>query len=95
MEKHYVRAVCAHLDKLRIPYTLEHEFELKIEGALLGKFKVDLFVDRKIVVEFKATDRLTNDHKMQLLRYLEALDSRLGILVNFRVRPLQIWRVPN
>ena len=94
-EKHYIKATCAYLDELHVPYVLEFPFELKVKGKVLGSFRVDLIVDNKILMEFKTVGRLTIDHKMQILRYLEALDLRLGLLVNFRVRPIQIWRVTN
>ncbi len=90
-EKHYSKAVCAYL----VPYKTEFPFEVKINEVIIGKFRADLIVDNKILVELKVTDRLTIDHKMQMLRYLEALNLRVGLLVNFRIRPLQIWRVPN
>ncbi len=94
-EKHYSKAVCAYLDEQHIPYKTELPFEVKINNTVIGKFRADLIVDNKILIELKVTDRLTIDHKMQMLRYLEALDLKLGLLVNFRIRPLQIWRVTN
>ncbi|MSU75123.1 MAG: GxxExxY protein [Candidatus Magasanikbacteria bacterium] len=94
-EKHYVKAVCAFLKSKSISYVAEASLHVVIDGVVIGDFRADLVVDNKIVIEFKATDRLTKDHKIQLLRYLEALNLRLGLLVNFRVRPLQIWRVTN
>ncbi len=60
-----------------------------------GNFKADMTVDDKILIEFKTTDRLTNDHRQQILRYLEATKIKLGLLVNFRIRPLQIKRIIN
>lgn len=94
-EKHYVKAVCALLKQKSIPFLLEVPFTITFEGEKLGKFKVDMIIDKKILVEFKATDRLTNDHRQQMLRYLKSLNYKLGLLVNFRTRPLQIWRVAN
>lgn len=93
-EVNYVKAVCAYLDDLHIPYIVERSFDMKIKGRLIGTFRVDMIVDEKILIEFKVTDRLTIDHKLQMLKYLEALNLHLGILINFRVRPLQVWRVP-
>lgn len=52
-----------------------------------------MLIANKILIEFKATNCLTQDHKKQTIRYLDALDLKLGLLVNFRVRPIQIWRV--
>ena len=38
---------------------------------------------------------LNQEHLKQTLRYLEALDLKLGLIVNFRERPLKPMRVIN
>ena len=94
-EKHYSKALCSYLDAENIPYATEVPLQMEMNGIIIGKFRADLIIDNKILVELKVTDRLTIDHKMQILRYLEALNLKLGLLINFRIRPLQIWRIPN
>jgi len=94
-EKHYQKTVCALLDELLIPYETEVPLEIRVNNKLIGNFRADVVIDNKILIELKVTDRLTIDHKMQMLRYLEALNLKLGLLVNFRMRPIQIWRVTN
>lgn len=94
-EKHYLKTACALLQAENILYAIEVPFQIKVNGFIVGSFRADLVVDGKILLELKTTDRLTNDHKMQLLRYLQALNLRLGLLVNFRIRPLTILRVVN
>ncbi len=92
-EKHYLKCLCAHLDELNIPYQTEVSFTIKLHEKVIGSFRADLIVDKKILVELKTTDYLTSDHKQQVVRYLDALGLELGLLVNFRIRPLKIWRV--
>ena len=92
-EKHYLRAICALLDSQKISYAIEVPIHVEIKGVVIGDFRADLIVDNQILIELKATDRMTKDHKLQILRYLEALHFKLGMLVNFRIRPLQVWRV--
>ena len=94
-EKHYVKAVCIMLKELEIAYQTEVPLLVKFSGEVLGNFRADLVVDNKILIEFKAVDYLTSDHRMQLLRYLQSLNLRLALLVNFRMRPLQVRRVVN
>ena len=77
----------------KIPFKTEVSFKLNFNDEPLGSFRADLVIDDKILVELKVVDRLTNDHRLQLLRYLEALNLELALLVNFRLRPLQIIRV--
>jgi GxxExxY protein len=45
--------------------------------------RVDLFVERILVVELKSVTELDPIHTKQLLTYLRLLDRSLGLLVNF------------
>ena len=46
-------------------------------------FRLDLLVDRKVVVEIKSIDALASIHTGQVLTYLRFSGLRLGYLVNF------------
>lgn len=92
-EKHYLKAICSLLKQQNLPFKTEVSFKLDFNNEPLGSFRADLIIDDKILVELKATDKLTNDHKLQILRYLDALGLELALLVNFRLRPLQFIRV--
>ena len=94
-EKHYKRAICSLLEKNKINFAEEVPIEVSFEGKILGKFKADLIIDNKILIELKATDKLTSEHRQQILRYLKATKIKLALLINFRKRPLQIWRIVN
>ncbi len=46
-------------------------------------FRVDLFVNRKLIIELKSVVRVAPVHKKTLLTYLRLTDCRLGLLMNF------------
>ncbi len=46
-------------------------------------YRMDLLVDRSVVVEVKAVESLVPVHDAQLLTYLRLSGHRLGFLVNF------------
>lgn|ERR1700722_1879506 len=48
-------------------------------------FRLDLLVEKLVVVEIKAVERLLPIHDAQLLTYLKLSDYRLGLLINFNV----------
>ena len=48
-------------------------------------YRLDLLVERQIVVEIKAVDKVTPLHEAQLLSYLKLGDKKLGLLINFNV----------
>ena len=46
-------------------------------------FRIDLYVNRKVIVELKSIERVAPVHKKILLTYLRLSDCRLGLLMNF------------
>ena len=46
-------------------------------------FRVDLLVERSVVVEIKSVATIASAHEKQLLTYLRLLDCRVGLLLNF------------
>jgi GxxExxY protein len=52
-------------------------------------FRMDMVVNRLLVVEVKATERLLPVHEAQLLTYLKLSGYRLGFLINFNVPRLK------
>ena len=60
-------------------------------------YRLDLFVDSKLVVETKSVDALNDVHLAQILTYLKFAGCRLGLLINFNVKYLNdgIRRVIN
>ena len=60
-------------------------------------FRIDLLVDRKVIVDFKAVDSLAPIHKAQLMTYLKLTGLKVGLLMNFNVNVLKhgLQRVVN
>ncbi len=60
-------------------------------------YRVDLFVERKVVVELKSVEALNDVHLAQILTYLRLSGCKLGLLINFNVSLLKngIRRVVN
>jgi GxxExxY protein len=46
-------------------------------------FRADLVVNRKLILELKSVERVSNAHKKQLLTYLRLAGMKLGYLLNF------------
>jgi GxxExxY protein len=46
-------------------------------------FRADLLVERRLIIEVKAVDRLAPIHSRQVLTYLKLLDLSLGLIRNF------------
>jgi GxxExxY protein len=50
---------------------------------IVDAFRVDLLVERQLIIELKAIERLAPVHTRQVLTYLKLLDLKLGLLINF------------
>lgn len=48
-------------------------------------YRMDLLVQKKVIVELKATERVEPIHEAQLLTYLRLSGLRIGLLLNFNV----------
>jgi GxxExxY protein len=52
-------------------------------------FRLDLLVEKKIIVEIKAVEQLLPVHRAQVITYLKLLKNKLGFLINFNVPVLK------
>ena len=48
-------------------------------------YRLDLVVEKQIIIELKSCENIEPIHKAQLLTYLKLSDLRLGLLLNFNV----------
>lgn len=85
-EKQYSDLLETELHEHAIPYT--REFTVQNTGN-----RVDFIIDDKVVVEVKAKPFITKDEYYQTKRYLEILNLRLGLLINFQSKYIKPQRV--
>ena len=52
---------------------------------LLKEYKIDILVEKEIIIELKAVDTILPVHQAQLISYLKLADKRMGFLINFNV----------
>lgn len=67
--------------------------EVKLECG----YRLDLLVEKEVIVEIKSIERFLPIHKAQLMSYLKLADCKVGLLINFNVEILKdgIQRVVN
>jgi GxxExxY protein len=60
-------------------------------------YRIDLMVERQLVLEIKSVEALNDVHLAQVLTYLKLSHCRLGLLLNFKVARMRdgIRRVVN
>ena len=88
----YELALRKELSLRQVPFVSQQEFDVFYEGTLCGRYRTDMIVDKKVVVELKAVDKLAPEHKAQLVSYLKASGLMIGLLLNFGAVSLGVRR---
>jgi GxxExxY protein len=83
LEKGYENALRTELRKQELKCVSLFPNEVYYEGALVGEYFADLFVEGKIILELKAAERISKAHELQLINYLRATEAEIGLLLNF------------
>jgi GxxExxY protein len=87
LESTYEQCLAHELTSNGIPFKLQHPLPVNYNGIKLDcGYRVDFFVDRKIIVELKSVDKVLPIHQAQLLTYMKLAGIKIGLLMNFNVR---------
>jgi len=76
VERIYLAALKAALKKLELNYQEEKEFLVSFQGEKIGKFRADLVIEDKVIVELKALEG-------RVPKIFESSGLNVGLLVNF------------
>jgi GxxExxY protein len=57
------------------------------DGVVVANYRMDLIIDRRLIVEIKACKKLLPEHLKQVLHYVRATDLELALLFNFGMNP--------
>lgn len=91
---------CLHYELVKSGWNVEKQKGLPLiydEVRLECGYRVDLLVDKIVVIEIKSVEHLNDLHLAQTLTYLRLSNCKLGLLINFNVPLLKtgIRRVVN
>ena len=89
LESVYEEALCIELKLRGIPFERQVYRDIDYKGHSVGEGRMDLLVDKWLVVELKAFDGLAPIHSAQVISYLKATGYRLALLINFNVPVLK------
>ncbi len=96
LENVYHEALEDELQKQDIPFESQKKLAIYYNDKKLKKFyKADFLCYDKIIIELKAVDYLSVNMRDQLMNYLKATKTRLGLLVNFGKKSLEYKRILN
>ncbi len=84
--------VCLMHELVELGYVVERQKELPVvykQHKLDAGYRIDLLVQKQIIVELKSIDAIAPIHEAQLLTYLKLAHKKLGLLINFNVLQLK------
>jgi len=88
----YQRALEIEFEKEELKFDREKEMDIVYAEKLIGNRRVDFLVDDDIMVELKALTKLEEVNVAQLINYIEAYKVRVGLLINFGAKSLEVKR---
>lgn len=59
--------------------------KIKLEAG----YRIDLLVEKQIILEIKSVESIAPVHKAQLMTYLKLSGLKLGLLINFNVQDMK------
>jgi GxxExxY protein len=91
---------CLAHDLIRADLLVESELLLPVIYEKLrinAGYRIDLLVEKLVIVEIKSVEQILPVHLAQLLTYLRLAQKRVGLLINFNVSHLRqgVKRVVN
>ena len=88
LENVYQEALEIELRNQGIKFESQKEIDVFYkEYKLERKYRSDLICYDKIILELKAVSKICDEHRAQILNYLNATQYKLGILINFGGHP--------
>lgn len=94
-EEIYEEAMAYEFELRGIPFERQKTIDVFYKGKNLGKYRLDLLVDGKIILELKAVSDMNDLFKQKTLSYLKSTNLRLGILINFGSKRVESQRIVN
>jgi GxxExxY protein len=84
LESVYEDAYCYELDKLNISFERQKELDVHYKTTVFErKYKADIVVENKIIIENKVLKKITTIEEAQLINYLKVCKLRVGLVFNY------------
>ncbi len=90
LESSYQRCLSRELELNGIAHACEASLPIEYKGISLEcGYRVDLLVERALIVELKSVKNIDPIHEAQILTYMKLSDIQTGLMFNFNVTKLK------
>jgi GxxExxY protein len=84
LETIYEKCLARELFLRQVPVECQLLVPIEYKGYVFEEpLRLDVYVDKCLIVELKAVENILPIHKAQLLSYMKLLNAPLGLLINF------------
>lgn len=85
LESAYEQCLCHELHFRGIKFQRQKPLPLEYKGINLDcGYRLDILVERQIVIELKTVEKILPVHQAQLLTYLKLWPAKVGLILNFQ-----------
>jgi len=90
LESAYEECLCYELAENKILFERQKPIPVNYKSINLDAgYRIDILVEKKVVLELKSIDVLAPIHTAQILTYLKFSEKKIGLLINFNVTKLK------
>ena len=89
LESIYESAMLIELRKSSLLTERQKKLVVRYDGIEIGEHRLDILVEKTVVVELKSVERFDPVFQAQLLSYLKLGGYPIGLLINFNSRMLK------
>ncbi|MDR3234794.1 MAG: GxxExxY protein [Planctomycetaceae bacterium] len=83
LESVYQKSMLIELKKQGLQATEERGMTVYYDEQEVGHFDADIVVENQVILELKTVRELAAAHEVQLVNYLTATKTDIGLLINF------------
>lgn len=90
LEKAYRECLAYEINKYGLEVEVEKSIPLIYENIKMDcGYRIDLLIDKKVIIELKSVDGFSEVHIAQTLTYMRLSGCKLGMLLNFNTKMLR------
>jgi GxxExxY protein len=90
LESTYEQCLAYEMKVADMRFKLQHPLPVEYKGIKLDcGYRIDVFIEDRIIVELKSVDKILPIHQAQLLTYMKLSNVSIGLLINFNVKYLK------
>jgi GxxExxY protein len=89
LETTYENALAVEFELCGLRFQRQVPFPISYKGRIIGEHRLDVLVEKAVVLEIKSVDRHDPIFEAQVLTYLKITGLRRALLINFNSRLLK------